>query len=59
MSQQKAQTVSPSYFYFLIKKNTIRDGGNCATLGLFTLFTLFTLIKVFTLLTLLALLTLL
>ena len=33
MSQQKAQTVSPSYFYFLIKKipsemvkNTIRDG---------------------------------
>ena len=59
MSQQKAQTVSPSYFYFLIKEITIRDGGNCATLGLFTLFTLFTLIKVFTLLTLLALLTLL
>ena len=58
LSQQKAQTVSPSYFYFLIK-NTIRDGGDCATLGLFALFLLFTLIKVFTLFTLLPLLTLL
>ena len=58
MSQQKAQTVSPSYFYFLIK-NTIRDGGDCATLGLFALFLLFTLIKVFTLFTLFPLLTLL
>ena len=46
-------------FLFSDKKNTIRDGGDCASLGLFALFLLFTLIKVFTLFTLFPLLTLL